>query len=115
MPETLLNPEQLKADQAPDTTASANTTYTFDFADGVWHKVTVSSDCTFAFTFPSGRVEAMVLEIVDGGGSTITWPVGMEFEGGVAPSLTASGTDHLVVYQDESNNLYLSVISLNVS
>ena len=94
--------------------ASANVTYTHVYTSGPWKKITVSSNCTFAFTFPAGEVVSMILEIVNGGAYTITWPATLKTANGDIPTLTASGTDHVTVYQDGNNNIYASVIAADV-
>jgi hypothetical protein len=43
----------------------------------------------------------------------ITWPAGIKFADGIAPALTASGTDIMVVYQDGHNIVSVAVIALN--
>lgn len=100
--------------QQPDIAASTVSTKTVVYTDGSWTKVTVTSNFTFAFTFPASEVCSMMLEIVNGGAYIITWPVGMKFPGGIAPALTASGTDHVVVYQDGNGVRYASVTSKDV-
>ncbi len=99
--------------KASDVAASSDTTYTFDYSDGAWQKVTVSSDCTFAFTFPASKVNSFILEIVNGGAHTITWPGALKWAGGAAPDLTTSGTDHLCFYTD-GTTVYASVIGEDV-
>lgn len=94
--------------------ASANVTYTHVYTAGPWKKVTVSSNCTFAFTFPAGEVVSMILEIVNGGAFTITWPATLQTASGDVPTLTVSGKDHVTVYQDGNNNIYASVIMADV-
>lgn len=89
--------------QQPDQTASAPGTKTVDYADGAWAKITVSSDFTLAFIMPAGEVCSMVLELVNAGSYTITWPAGTQFAGGTQPALSAAGSDHLVVYQNGSD------------
>jgi hypothetical protein len=92
--------------QATDVAASANQTYTFDFLDGSHQKVTVSSDCTFAFSFPSGEVLSFMIEVINGGSQTITLPAAVDWAGGTEPVFTAAGTDMMAIYQDANDNVF---------
>lgn len=100
--------------QQADIAASSNVTKTVTMVDGAWVKITVSSAFTLAFVFPSAEVRSMILEIVNGGAYVITWPAGTHCPSGTVPSLTSSGTDHVVVYRDAANTLYASVIAKDV-
>lgn len=100
---------------ASDVAANADTTYTFDFRDGAHQKVTVSSDCTFAFNFPANQAASFVLEVVNGGASTITWPASVEWAGGSEATLTTSGTDIMTIYQAPDNTVYANVVQADVS
>lgn len=59
---------------------------------------TVSTSAqTFTFTNPpaSGTAGSFTLILTNGGSQTITWPASVKWEGGTAPTLTASGIDIL--------------------
>jgi hypothetical protein len=105
---------RVNLNQADDVTADSDTTYTFSYLDGSLHEVTVSSNCTFAFTFPSSEVNSLLLNIVNGGGSTITWPAGVLWAGGTAPTLTTTGTDVVAFWTDASDTVYGNVVALDV-
>lgn len=92
--------------QAADVLANSDTTFTFDFLDGSHQKVTVSSNCTFAFSFPADEVLSFMVEVVNGGASTITLPAGVDWAGGTEPVFTAAGTDMMAMYQDANNNVF---------
>ena len=100
--------------QGSDVACNADTTFNIDIADGIWRKLTFSSDCTITFTFPADEVHSMVLELVNAGAYSITWPTGIKYPSKLLPDFTVSGTDHVVVYKDGSNNVYLSLISQDV-
>lgn len=96
--------------QQADVAASTTATKTIVYTAGSWTKITVSSNFTIAFTMPAGEVCSMVLQIINGGAYTITWPAGLLTPGGTVPALTAAGTDHVVIYQD-GNNIRSAVVS----
>lgn len=99
--------------QQANIAASSNVTKTIAMVDGVWAKITVSSNFTIAFTFPSGEVRSIMLEIANGGAYTIDWPTGIQSPGGTI-ALTAAGTDHVCVYTDGNNNLFASITASDV-
>ncbi|MBC8508639.1 MAG: hypothetical protein H8D34_27590, partial [Chloroflexi bacterium] len=57
-----------------------------------------TSETTFTFSNPTASDELCIftLVLVNGGSQTVNWPASVDWEGGTAPSLTASGTDILV-------------------
>ena len=97
-----------------DTAASANTTYTLVEATSNYHKVTFTSDCTLAFTFTSGAVQSMIIQLIDAGAYTVTFPTTL-WAGGAAPTFTASGTDIIVVWHNGDNVVYGAVIGQDFS
>jgi len=74
-------------------------------SSGVHVIATVNGNTTWTFPSPSTftRVYALTLELTNGGSYTMTWPAGTRWAGGVAPVLTASGTDILVFTKAGSN------------
>jgi hypothetical protein len=62
---------------------------------------------TFTFTgATSGRVASMVLELAEAG-FVVTWPGSVIWPGGVAPTLSATGTDILMFFsRDGGSNWY---------
>ena len=70
---------------------SANTT--IDCANGNIATLTVAAAITLTLTAnaASGRCRTLTLIITNGGAYTITWPTGVKWAGGAAPTLTASG------------------------
>jgi hypothetical protein len=88
-------------------TAHGNTgsAETFDALTG-WHSATVNADCTFTFTgATSGLVAAMVLELAEAG-HVVTWPGSVVWPGGVAPTLSASGTDILTFFSRDGGTTW---------
>ena len=74
-------------------------------ANGTHVLATVNGNTTWTFPSPSStEAHALTLELTNGGAFTQTWPAGMRWAGGVAPALTASGTDILVFTKAGTNN-----------
>ncbi len=76
-----------------------------DWALGNFHSKTLANGgqtFTFANYPSSGKVQFLTIELTQGssGNSTITWPASVEWDGGVAPTLStgAAGRDVLVFY-----------------
>lgn len=66
-------------------------------ASGIHVIATVNGNTTWTFPSPSvTEVHALTLELTNGGAYTMTWPSGTRWAGGIAPTLTSSGTDILV-------------------
>ena len=61
---------------------------------------TISGVTTFTFTNPAtaGNVSSFILELTNGGSSTVNWPAGTKWASGTAPALTAAGLDILGFY-----------------
>jgi hypothetical protein len=56
---------------------------------------------TWAITgAPAGKSTGFVLDLTNGGSQTQNWMAGSDFDGGVAPTLTAAGKDRLVFQYD---------------
>lgn len=87
-------------DYAIEGQAVGNTgaTRTLDLNDANFFSATLDQACTFTFADPpdSGDFGTFVLELTNGGAFTITWPASVDWPGGTAPTLTASGKDQLV-------------------
>lgn len=74
-------------------------------ASGLHVLATVNGNTTWTFPSPSAtEAMALTLELTNGGAYTMTWPSGTRWSGGVAPTLTASGTDVLVFTKAGTNN-----------
>lgn len=106
---------QLYQPNQADTAVSIGTgTLTVTPGDKVWKKITATGNFTMAFSFTPSKVCSIILECVNFGAYTITWPAGLGKQIGVLPAFTVAGTDHVVIYQDASNNVYLAMISIDV-
>jgi hypothetical protein len=68
-----------------------------DLSAGNYFTKTISGTTTFTVsnTASSGSVSAFVLDLTNGGSSTVTWFSGVTWAGGTPPTLTASGVDTL--------------------
>ena len=74
---------------------------------------TVNGTSTISFTNSPAAPKAFGFTLVlnNGGAHTITWPAGVLWAGGVAPALTASGTDILVFYTYDGGVSYYGFLS----
>ena len=74
-------------------TLTSNTT--IDASVGNIASLTVGAAITLALTAGtvSGRCRTLTMFVTNGGAYTITWPTGVKWAGGAAPTLTASGVD----------------------
>ena len=90
----------LFVDYAVEGSAIGNTgaTRTLDLTVANFFSATLNQACTFTFSNPpaSGKFGCFVLELTNGAAFNITWPASVDWPGGSAPSLTASGKDQLV-------------------
>ena len=76
--------------------ASGGLTRTVDLTNGNVVTATVSDGTnTFVFSNPSatGKCCSFTLILTNGGSQTVTWPGSVDWSGGTAPTLTASGID----------------------
>lgn len=97
-----------------DTAANSSSTFTLVEATSNYHKVTFTSNCTLAFTFTSGAVQAMILQLVNAGAYTVTFPT-MQWAGGTEPTFTSSGTDIISVWHNGDNTVYGAVVGQDFS
>ena len=74
---------------------------------------TVTSTTTFAFNNPPAgpRAFGFTLVLVNGGSQVVTWPGSIAWAGGVAPALSAVGTDILVFYTYDGGSTYYGFLS----
>lgn len=85
-----------------------------DLSTGNVFSITVSGALSISLTnAPSGETSFALLKITNGGSATVSWPIGIKWPGGTAPSLTASGLD-LVVLMLDSSGTYYGTFSLDV-
>lgn len=98
-----------------DVAANSNTTFTQDLDASQYFKITFTSNCTLAFTIPSGEVRSATLQLIDAGTYTVTWPGAIQWAGGTEPTFTASGTDIVVIWQNGDDVLFGSLVGLDFS
>ena len=85
---------------------NSSTADTIDWGTGNLHKSTMTGNCTYTFTAPSGPAQITLYLIQDGTGSrTATWPGAVRWPGGTAPTLTtdASAVDIVSCIYDGTN------------
>jgi len=86
-------------------------TTTIDLSTAQVFTATITGGNTITFAFSNapaaGQSQVIILRLENGGAGTIIWPVGTQFNGSIAPSLTASGVDILGVYYDVTTTTYM--------
>lgn len=85
---------------------NSSTADTIDWTTGNFHKSTLTGNCTYTFTAPTGPTTLVLKVVQDGTGSrTVTWPGTVKWAFGTAPTLTttASATDIISFYWDGTN------------
>ena len=93
----LLRPSAVQA-----TDISGGSTITANWQNGERVKATADQNFTLALSnFPTGKASAVVVEAVNWGNFTVTHPAALQFEASTAPTYTVSGTDILVIEQDD--------------
>jgi hypothetical protein len=95
---------------------NSGTADTIDWTTGMFHKSTMTGNCTYTFTAPSGPARVQLKLVQDATGSrTATWPAAVKWPGGTAPTLStaANAIDIITFYYDGTN--YYGVDSLNFS
>lgn len=114
MGDALLTRPTLK-DYAIDGSAIGNTgaTTTIDLEVANFFSATLDQACTFTFSNPaaSGDYCGFVLALTDGGSDSITWPASVDWAGGIAPTLTASGLDLLVFTTYDAGTTWLGLVA----
>jgi hypothetical protein len=88
-------------------------TATIDMEVANFFSATIDEACTFTFSNPpaSGDFGAFVLELTNGGAFTVTYPASVDFPGGTAPTLTASGVDQLVFTTRDGGTTYFGFVA----
>jgi hypothetical protein len=92
---------------------NAGATRTFDLTAGNFFSVTIDQATTFTFSNPpaSGDFGAFVMEITNGAAFVITFPASVDWVGGTAPTLTASGVDQLVFTTRDGGTTYFGFVA----
>jgi len=92
-----LNSQYEAPEQQLNNLGTGSGTRTISTVNGTHVLATANGNCSWVFPSPStDGARAITLELTNGGAFTMTWPAGTRWAGGVAPTLTASGTDILV-------------------
>jgi hypothetical protein len=84
-----------------------------DLTLGNYFTKTISGNTTFTVSnvASSGIVNSFILQLTNGGSATVTYFSGVDWAGGTAPTLTASGVDVLGFYTiDGGTNWYAFVL-----
>jgi len=90
---------------------TVNGAVTVNGTNGTHILATVNGSTTWTFPTPSAtEAMALTLELTNGGAYTMTWPSGTRWSGGVAPTLTASGTD-IIVFTKAGTNAWRGYLS----
>jgi hypothetical protein len=76
-----------------------------------------TSETTFVFSnaTASDEMSGFVLTLVNGGSQTVNWPASVDWAGGTAPTLTASGTDVLTFFTINGGTIFHGAISITDS
>lgn len=102
-------------DYALEGVAIGNTgaTRTIDLESGNFFSATLDQACTFTFSNPAGSGDfcGFILELTNGGAFVITWPASVDWPGGTAPTLTASGVDQLVFTTRDAGTTYFGFVA----
>ena len=89
-------------------------TITFNWDNGNIQSVTLTGNCTFAFSNPKSGASYQLLITQDGtGGRTVTWPSGVFWEGKSLPALTATAGGLDVVTMVYDGTKYVGLIAKN--
>ena len=92
-----------------DTGTEATEPITIDVEDGNYHTVTTNiTGLTFTFSNPpaSESVGYCTLELTSGSAGTVTWPSSVDWSGGTAPTLSATGPDILEFFTNDAGTTW---------
>jgi hypothetical protein len=97
-----------------DNGSQAGPAYALDWNSGQKQVITLTGNVTLSFTAPSVGVGNFLLRIVQDvtGSRTITWPAGVKWPGGTAPTLTTAGGGEDIVSLYYNGTDYYAVASL---
>jgi len=104
----LIRPKLLDYALKGNALGSVGTAATVDFESGNFFSATSTAATTWAFSNPvgSGDFGGFVLELTNGGAYTQAWPAAVDWPGGAAPTLTASGKDILLFVTRDAGTTY---------
>jgi len=104
----LIRPKLLDYALKGNALGNVGTAATINFESGNFFSATSTAATTWAFTNPvaSGDFGGFVLELTNGGAFTQAFPAAVDWPGGAAPTLTASGKDILVFVTRDAGTTY---------
>ncbi len=84
---------------------NSSTADTINYGTGNFQKSTLTGNCTYTFTAPSGPARVTLLVYTGTGSFSITWPATVKWSGGTAPTttVTASKVDIFTFLWDGTN------------
>jgi len=71
---------------------NSSTADTINYGTGNFQKSTLTGNCTYTFTAPSGPARVTLLVYTGTGSFSITWPATVKWSGGTAPTTTATAS-----------------------
>lgn len=79
---------------------------------GALYSKTIIANTAFTITnpAPAGEVSNFVLELTDAGSFAVSWPAGTIWEGGVSPTLSATGKDVLAFYSTDGGVTWVGLV-----
>jgi len=97
--------------------ANVSVTTTLDLANANYFEAVVSGNVSWVFANPPTSTVAagFILELTNGGGYLNTWPTEVKWPGGVAPTITTSGTDVFTFITDDGGSIWRGVQSIKDS
>lgn len=83
-----------------------------DLKDAVFFRHTVIQNTTFSVINVQAEpiVDSFIIELIDGGSFSVTWPANVEWEHGVAPALTANGKDLITFFSYDNGLTWRGVV-----
>lgn len=104
----LLRPKLMDYAVKGSALGSVGTAATVNMETANFFSATSTAATTWAFTNPvaSGDFGGFILELTNGGAYTQAWPAAVDWPGGAAPTLTASGKDILLFVTRDAGTTY---------
>ena len=104
----LLRPKLMDYAVKGSALGNVGTAATVNMETANFFSATSTAATTWAFTNPvaSGDFGGFILELTNGGAYTQAWPAAVDWPGGAAPTLTASGKDILLFVTRDAGTTY---------
>ena len=94
---------------------SISGTKSIDLTAGNIVIATIGGSTTFSFSgVVAGMANTVMLKLTNAGSAAITWPSGVLWPGGQAPTLTAAGLDVIVMETDDNGVSWVAVPNIDV-